>query len=555
MRIAFVSDIHANLQAWNAVSADIIAQKVDKIICLGDVVGYGPSPADVLGHVYAKVHHFVLGNHDAVVAGLMEPTGFNSHARRFIAHTCQQLSGKAKTFFQKVPLAIRCGEFRCTHGNPINPGAFGYLVKEPEAIAAWQRVTERLCFIGHTHRPCLHVLSKDGQYARMGPDGQPVKLKAGHRYIINCGSVGMSRDADFRACYLIYDAEKGSLQWHRVAYDLEAFTQKVKEVYGGTDLAEFLLKRFDAKTPPAVRDLIDFTPGEAAVSESVRREADIEAIRAKAARWRFLAVAAGLLLLLAAGGFYFFWRSLPVPVTISAESQAVIEAAMTPGGFSYQCIPETSYPPGQVPPGWKVWLDDGRTQSVRFAGNRVILVSSEDTPGMELALPRVAISGLKKIQITIHGTVTGPFRGEAPLLLIDYLKANGQDRDAVGNERLILKDREMGKQHTLSRIPEDVTGLRIRLRARFRGNIELEEFSLADPESLKSARPAGPLNINRATAKELGRLPGVGDTLARRIVAYRDKNGPFQRMEDLLNVQGIREATLSKIRDHIRLDE
>ena len=106
MRYAIVSDIHANIRAWEAVLADIRSQRVDVIVCLGDVVGYGPKPAEVLEAVRSVTDHFVLGNHDAAAVGMMDYSIFNDHDRQAIEWTIKELSPDAKQFLSSVPLAI-----------------------------------------------------------------------------------------------------------------------------------------------------------------------------------------------------------------------------------------------------------------------------------------------------------------------------------------------------------------------------------------------------------------------------------------------------------------
>ena len=558
VRIAFVSDIHANLQAWNAVQADIAAQRIGKIVCLGDVVGYGPSPAEVLSKVYANVHFFVLGNHDAVVSGTMEPTGFNPHAKELIALTCQRLGAEAQAFFSKLPLCIRGNGFRCCHGNPAKPGLFAYVLKEKDARLAWQRTSEALTFVGHTHCPCLHELAEDGRYTELRPGEDPITLHPERRYILNCGSVGVSRDLDLRASYLIYDASGRSARWRRVAYDLEAFTHTVREAYGDTALTEFLLKRFDSTKQQPIRELLDFTPGRAAVSESVTAEQQIEQIEARVGRWRLAAVVIGLLFCLAAAGAYLVWRSRPTPQTLAAGEQA--EAA-TPTGqaFSHEFVPDEAPPPGQVPPGWQVSLGDSRTQSVRFAAGQVLLSSSSPSGTLEVILPSMGLAGVGEVRFEARGEALRDHEGEAPSILADYAYEDGTLRCGVKQETIELDETELTASLTITDIPDDVWKLRVRLRARFSGQIALTTLRVTavpkekkPPEAAPDAEPI--VNVNRAGVKELCTLPGIGDTKAQRIIDYRQKHGPFQSIDGLLRVKGIGEKTLTALRKRVRVD-
>ena len=553
MRIAFVSDIHANLQAWNAVHADLAAQRVDRIICLGDVVGYGPSPAEVLTRTYASVNHFVLGNHDAVVSGFMQPTGFNPNARNLIDLTRQRLGQKAEEFFRKVPLSLKSNGLRCAHGNPANPGGFGYVLDESDAKAVWQNVSEDLCFVGHTHRPCLHVLAEDGTYTRAKAAEAPMSLRPGQRYIVNCGSVGMSRDSDFRSSYVVYDTAQKNLQWHRVAYDLDAFTRTVRETFGETEPTRFLLKRFDSTLKRPVRELIDFTPGQATISDSVAEEEEIEQIKARVIRWQVAAAVVCLLLVLCTVGFGLFWSSLPKPLTLTGPQTSL---SVQPVGetVSQQCIPNEEGSHDRVPPGWKVLMSDSRTQSFRFTREGLSLTSTDERHALEVALPRLDFGGSSKVRLKLHGGVADGFQGEPPVLVVDYVYKNGELRHGVRSEPLVVTGSELSKQHTLSDIPNAVQAFDVRLRGRFCGEVRIDSFVVtAYPEAAKEPGLLVTVNVNTASLEELCALPGIGETRARGILEHREKEGPFRTPDDLLEVKGIGKSVLGKMREHVRV--
>jgi len=153
MRFAIVSDIHSNLQAWNAALLDIRCNSIDKIVCLGDVVGYGPNPAEVLKSVHENVDYIVLGNHDAVVCGKMDASLFNDQACEIIEWTQAQLNNNAVKFLNSLPLSLASPAFRCTHGDFSQPEAFLYIIDPEDAVASWQTREEQLLFVGHTHTP------------------------------------------------------------------------------------------------------------------------------------------------------------------------------------------------------------------------------------------------------------------------------------------------------------------------------------------------------------------------------------------------------------------
>ncbi|NQZ66515.1 MAG: metallophosphoesterase family protein, partial [Lentisphaeria bacterium] len=257
MKIAITSDIHANLQAWNAVLADTRANGVDQVLCLGDLVGYGPRPAEVVASVYAYVEHVVIGNHDAVIAGSLDPELFNDDAREMIEWTYDQLNEKAISYFSELPYVISLGDFACSHANFDDPEAFGYVLSEEEARASWAAASEQVLFIGHTHVPKIHMLTEEDEYREYGATS--FEVEAGKRYLVNVGSVGMPRDGDFRACYVIYDLETQNISFHRVVYDLEAFREDVRNLSGSSDQTGLILARYDKHTSPELREQIDFS--------------------------------------------------------------------------------------------------------------------------------------------------------------------------------------------------------------------------------------------------------------------------------------------------------
>ena len=230
MRYAFVSDIHGNLPAWNTVLADLAVHRVDRIVCLGDVVGYGPQPAECLRGVYAHVHQMVLGNHDAVVAGKMSAESFNDRAQRMIEWTQTRLGENARALFSSLPLVLKGPGFRCTHGDFTDPAVFNYVRTEDDARANFAAVPEQLLFCGHTHEAAVFLTGESGNVYKIEP--QDFELEEGKRYLVNVGSVGSARDGDPRASYVIYDEERRGIYFHRVPFDFGAFRSAVAAAPG-----------------------------------------------------------------------------------------------------------------------------------------------------------------------------------------------------------------------------------------------------------------------------------------------------------------------------------
>lgn len=222
MRYAIVSDIHANIQAWEAVLADIRSQGIDVIVCLGDVVGYGPKPAEVLEAVRSVTDHFVLGNHDAAAVGMMDYSIFNDHARQAIEWTITELSPEAKQFLSSVPLAIEAGELLFVHAEIAEPGRFDYIDNVEIAKENFAANEHFVTFVGHTHLPKMFELSADGSVLELLDTTSA--LDAEKRYIINVGSVGEPRNPDdLSSRYAVYDVEKREIDFRHIEFDIVAY--------------------------------------------------------------------------------------------------------------------------------------------------------------------------------------------------------------------------------------------------------------------------------------------------------------------------------------------
>ncbi len=221
MRYAIISDLHANWQAWNAVTLDAESIGIDAFICLGDIVGYGPSPVDTLSSVTDYVQHFVAGNHDAAVAGALDPGCFNTEAQHSVSWTCAQLDGDRLRFLENLPLVLQGSYFRCVHANAAQPQLFDYIFDAEQANTSWNRIHDQVLFIGHTHLPEIFVMGSSGTPHQLPP--QDFQIEKGKRYIVNVGSVGLPRDGDRRASYCIFDEESGSIWFRRIPFDLSAY--------------------------------------------------------------------------------------------------------------------------------------------------------------------------------------------------------------------------------------------------------------------------------------------------------------------------------------------
>ncbi|MDF1812735.1 MAG: metallophosphoesterase family protein [Verrucomicrobiales bacterium] len=261
MRYAIISDLHANWQAWSAVLADIHENKADAIICLGDVVGYGPRPEEVLTSVRQNTRNFVIGNHDAAACGLLDAAIFNQHAREVVEWTTQQLSPDSINYLRQVPLTLETEDILFVHAEIEYPDRFGYIETEAEAEHHFAYTSANIIFIGHTHKPL--AFSQNAEGVKMVND-RDFQLAPGHRYIVNVGSVGEPRDPeDIRARYVLYDSTRRSVYFRRVRFDAEAYRQDL--VTTGLKIQPYFLSIIDHEATQG-RNPLEFTDNDRMMS-------------------------------------------------------------------------------------------------------------------------------------------------------------------------------------------------------------------------------------------------------------------------------------------------
>jgi len=226
LRYAILSDIHGNLEAFQAVLEDTAAQGVQQIIFLGDIVGYGGNPRECIDLLQKKTRAIVAGNHDWGVAGKTNITYFNSIARTAVSWTASQLSSEHKEFLAQLPLKREDGSFTYTHATPINPKKWDYILSRKEALRNLEALKHELCFVGHSHIPIIFALTRFGKLL-CTTKFSGITLEKETRFLINVGSVGQPRDANPKAAYGILDAEKREFSLHRVKYDIANAQRKI----------------------------------------------------------------------------------------------------------------------------------------------------------------------------------------------------------------------------------------------------------------------------------------------------------------------------------------
>ena len=251
MRYAIVSDIHANLEAWQRVLEDAHAAKADTLVCLGDIVGYGPKPQEVVSLIRRDCANFVLGNHDAAVTGQLDASLFNDQARAVVEWTRGRLDPESIEFLSQMPLSIEAENALFVHAEAEEPGRFHYVETPEDAAASFAATGHQVIFIGHTHHPTAFVQSPEGAIIQV--EDQDFQMEDANRYLVNVGSAGEPRNPeDIRARYVIYDSDTRMIEFRRVSFDAEVYRSHL--VDSGLQIQPFFLRVIDHKTLAAAQE-------------------------------------------------------------------------------------------------------------------------------------------------------------------------------------------------------------------------------------------------------------------------------------------------------------
>lgn len=236
MRYGIFGDVHSNLQALRAVLDALDAQRVDRLICLGDLVGYGADPEPCLDLVRSLGPALVGGNHDWGVAGRLGLNYFNPVARTAIEWTREALPAEDVEWLGSLEITGMAGEdIMLAHSTVHDPHHFEYLVTPYDAYLSFRHLATDLAFVGHSHVP---VVFFDGNPVTPTYESE-VHLR-GRRAIANVGSVGQPRDGNPDASFGVYDDATGNLTVLRVEYDIEAAAARIREAGLPPILAERL---------------------------------------------------------------------------------------------------------------------------------------------------------------------------------------------------------------------------------------------------------------------------------------------------------------------------
>ena len=229
MRCAIIGDIHANLAAFLAVLEDMQRQReVERIWCLGDVVGYGPDPHECIELLRQTDHLCVAGNHDWASTGKISTAEFNPDAAAACQWTAKHLSAADVVYLDKLPQVIVEDDFTLVHGSPREP-IWEYVISASTARENFAFFNSKYCLVGHSHVPLVFGQNENGDFTA-GRLQANIGLALGRdRMIINPGSVGQPRDGDPHASYAIYDTESRQVRLYRVDYDISLTQDRMVE--------------------------------------------------------------------------------------------------------------------------------------------------------------------------------------------------------------------------------------------------------------------------------------------------------------------------------------
>jgi predicted phosphodiesterase len=234
MQIAIISDIHGNLEALTKALNVIDEIHVDEIVCLGDLVGYGPDPDDCVKIIQARANIVLMGNHDYAVIDTTSTENFNPVAKQAVFWTQDHLSSDSLEYLKNLPYRHREKEILYVHSTPNDPEKWDYIFNWDDAQEQFPLFDEKLCFVGHSHIP--QIFYQDLSVP------MTLDLSRDYKYIINVGSIGQPRDGNYQLSFGIFDTEQWRYKPVRADYDVQLTSQKIRDRGLPSFLADRLLK-------------------------------------------------------------------------------------------------------------------------------------------------------------------------------------------------------------------------------------------------------------------------------------------------------------------------
>jgi len=239
MLYGIISDIHGNIEAFDSVIQELDSLKVDRIYCLGDVVGYGANPNDCVNLVRERSITCLMGNHDREAVAEDIPVSFNEEARAAIMWTRGVLTPENKEFLKSLPPNKHVGKSTLIcHGSPRSIDEYIFSASRASTVLAWLQIQTpaiRLVFFGHTH---LQMYISTAPKDKVGDLSEPLKLQRNFLHLVNPGSVGQPRDGFRAASFLVFDSSSRTIEFRNVPYDVERAASKIVSAGLPQSLAE-----------------------------------------------------------------------------------------------------------------------------------------------------------------------------------------------------------------------------------------------------------------------------------------------------------------------------
>jgi len=491
MRYAIVSDLHANLAAWQTVLTDIADLKADKIICLGDVTGYGPNPVEVLESVYRVVNVTLLGNHDAAVCGKLSTDTFSPRAATAVARHREQLAPAALAWLGQLPLTHDEPSFRCAHGDFSDPAAFRYIVDPEDARPSWQATTEQLLFVGHSHLPGIYVIGDSGVPHFVNPCD--FELEAGKRYIINPGSVGYPRVGDCRSSYCLFDDAARSITFRQLPFDSAGYRQAMQGA--GLDDDPWVQQKELQQHLPSLRESPGFA--KAVAPKPAPPPAPVAGAKAPAPQSRrngmaLLALAAGVALTAGVAAFRAGRTAAPPTLAIAVpefDLPSLAAYPLTPPDKNLlPALPAALNPDGRLE-GWRYAFENRGKQTFSTGlrdGAITLCIRNEGSHKALLESPLINLAGTGLAAVRLRGRIRKPelFAGTVFYQIVTYVA--GPDGSPVPRKTEPFEMRTAKRKVSTPSADRDVsipltrqiTHVRFRIEADFEGTLEIEQPQL-----------------------------------------------------------------------------
>ena len=368
MRYAIISDVHANEAALRAVLTDANDARAEKVICLGDVLGYGPDPVAALELVYRRVHVCLAGNHDDAVCGRFPVEDFTDFAAEAVKRHRAAITQKAIDWLRHLPYTCAFEGFACVHGDFADPKHFDYILEPQDAVPSWSERSEPLLFVGHTHQPGIFVIGASGTPHRL--DGMDFTLEDGKRYIVNPGSVGYPRSGACRSSYCIYDDQSRTVFFRTLPFDLDTYAAKMHGQ--GLNEAPWMLARAAERRRPAVRGAAQFGVPENPETPEIPENPETPEIPEvgstrrgdRLPRWAGWLIAIGLLAIAGVLSYTFYIARLISKDGASAVADLPVQEVPPAPPPAQPAAERTFAPPRDLADGWQVAFEAPGEQKV-----------------------------------------------------------------------------------------------------------------------------------------------------------------------------------------------